>query len=117
MALPSEYSVAHAVTLVASGGHLVRPVDGNGTALDDGTTVYSVAHPVLETDAAGVVTTDATKIVSNPRSVTISAKGTPVVTVDSNGTVLGTTLGLGGGVLPALKFNVATNSMYSSLLV
>jgi hypothetical protein len=92
-------------------------VDANGVALDDATTIYSVAHPVLETDSSGVVTTDATKKVSTPRSVTISPKGSPIVTVDSNGNVLGTTLGGGGPAAPALKFNVTSNSQYTSLLV
>lgn len=93
MALPSKYSIAHAVTVVGAGGHPVRPVDVNGVALDDSNTVFSIAHPVLETDASGVVVSDSTKSVSTPRLVTVSAAGTPVITVDSIGNTLGAAFG------------------------
>lgn len=114
--LADKFSIAKPVEVVSSGGHLVRPVDVNGVAIDDGVTQYSVAHPVVEVDATGTVKADSTKIFSTHKKVTVSPIGTPVVTTGPTGTTTGTTLGGGGGAAPALKFNVAANSQYISLI-
>jgi hypothetical protein len=93
-------------------------VDGNGVAIDDGTTVYSVAKPVVLVDSTGATETGK-YVYSNIRKITLSATGHPVVRVDEDGVVSTVSLNSplsGGGGSPALDFNVSSNSMYTSLL-
>jgi hypothetical protein len=87
LGLASKFSNALPVELVASGGWLVRQVDGNGVALDDGVTVYSVAKPVVVVSSAGV-TEDLSATYSIHRQITTSPTGHPVVRVDGSGAVV-----------------------------
>lgn len=118
MPLSSKFSTVLPVFVVGSGGWLVRQVDGNGVALDDGVTTYSVAKPVVTVSNVGA-TENGLYIYGVYRAVTLSPNGHPIVRVDENGNVVTTALGTplsGGGGTPTLKFNVAANSQYFPLL-
>jgi hypothetical protein len=119
VALTSKFSTVLPVFVVGSGGWLVRQVDANGVALDDGVTTYSVAKPVVTVTNLGA-TENSLYIYGVYRAVTLSPNGHPVVRVDENGTVvttpLGTPLGGGSGGTPGLIFNVNTNNMYLPLI-
>jgi hypothetical protein len=88
--LADVFSIAKPVEFVVSGGHKVRPVDVNGVALDDATTSYSEAHPVVQVDSTGTAKTDSTRVFGTHRKVTSDPTGTPVIIVNSTGTSLGT---------------------------
>jgi hypothetical protein len=117
--LTSKFSTVLPVFVVASGGWPVRQVDGNGVALDDGVTTYSVAKPVVTVNNVGSTETGL-YIYGVYRAVTLSPTGHPVVRVDENGnvvtTALGTPLSGGGGGAPSLKFNNVNNSQYLPIL-
>lgn len=89
--LTETFSTFTPVEYVASGGRPVRQVDGDGVALDDGTTVYSVAHPVVLVSSLGI-TEDLSLIYGNWQKVTISPDGHPVVRVTGSGNVVTTAL-------------------------
>lgn len=97
MALPTVFSEAKPVQVVASGGILVRQVDLNGVALDNANYTYSEAMPVMPVDSTGT-NEDASKVFSVWQSITIDPNGIPVIRVDSQGNATATALSSTGAV-------------------
>lgn len=89
MALTSTFSVFRPVEFVSSGGILVRQVDSNGVALDDGVTVFSTAKPIMSINSQGR-SSSLSLAYGDWRKVTLSALGRPVVRVDATGAVINT---------------------------
>jgi hypothetical protein len=117
--LSTIFSGSTGVEVVSSGGQLVRQVDGDGIALDDGVTVYSVAEPVVLLSTLGI-TEDLSKGFGTWKKVTLSTDGVPVVRVDGSGNVVTTLLSDGPAnrmaIFPQVLSSLTTASA-SKLLI
>jgi hypothetical protein len=110
LALPSKYSVSLPVEVVSSGGILIRQVDTNGVALDDGTYSYGVALPAMPVNSSGA-NEDSSLVFGVHTLVTLDPRGFPVIRVDAQGNAVSTPFGSSGTgyTAPVISNGVANN--------